>query len=106
MVAGWSTWAFRRLYTQHKRDFIKQQADHVPCVRLFCYSSRVFQYFSILRRSLYAGGPNTIATSRKIIPNSLHPMANTGSQATMLNKRTVRPAEKDTFIRFISTLAF
>jgi hypothetical protein len=62
-------------------------------VRLLCYFSRVFLYFSILCRNLYTGGPNTIATRRKIIPSSLHPIAKTGSQATMPSKRTIRPAK-------------
>ena len=57
---------------------------------------------STLRMNLYNGGPNNIPT--KIITKSIsfHPIAMTGSQASVLNKSASQPSRNLLFIDYFS----
>lgn len=67
------------------------------------YSSFLrFKNLSRARMNLYSGGPSKIRNRTKNSNSSSHPIANTGSQASVLTPRTSKPYKNLLFIKLLT----
>jgi hypothetical protein len=79
-------------------DHLDSASDKMP--HLFFFWS-CLRKFSILRMNLYSGGPSRMAITTNRNKNSSHPIAITGSQASVLNKSTDKPINPRRYFSFM-----